>query len=217
VPSSSKKIVILAGPNGAGKTTFAREFLPVDARCPDFVNADLIAAGLSPFRPESAAVRAGRIMLELIQEHAKKGRSFAFETTLASPSYARWIPEWQRTGYRVELFFLSLPVPELSIARVGQRVLQGDHSIPEAVIRRRFTAGREHFDRLYRSLVDVWGLYDNSAEVPQLLGRSEDVVLDLQLALPALRRARSRAETMAKATNTAVAQLVGGEIVLVRA
>jgi predicted ABC-type ATPase len=217
MPSSPKKIVVLAGPNGAGKTTFAREFLPVDAGCPDFVNADLIAAGLSPFRPESAAVRAGRLMLELIQEHTKKERSFAFETTLASPSYARWIPEWQRDGYRVELFFLSLPMPELSLARVGQRALQGGHSIPESVIRRRFAAGRQHFDRLYRSLVDVWGLYDNSAELPKVLEWSDDNAPDLVRSVPALRRARSRAEAAAKVTNTAIAQVVNGEIVLVRA
>ncbi len=209
--------MILAGPNGAGKTTFAREFLPIDAACPDFVNADLIAAGLSPFRPESAAVRAGRLMLELIQEHTKKGRSFAFETTLASPSYARWIPAWQQSGYQVELIFLSLPLPELSVARVGQRVLQGGHSIPETVIFRRFAAGRQHFDRLYQRLVDVWGLYDNSAEAPQLLARSGGASPDLELALPALQRARLRAEATAKVTNTAIAQVVAGEIVLVRA
>jgi len=97
-----QKIIILAGPNGAGKTTFAREFLPNEAACPTFINADLIAAGLSPFMPEAAAMRAGRIMLEQIAAHVRRGESFAFETTLAGRAYARRIPEWRALGYRVE-------------------------------------------------------------------------------------------------------------------
>jgi len=99
VSPARKRIIILAGPNGAGKTTFAREFLPDEADCPAFVNADLIAAGLSPFNPEIVAMRAGRIMLELIDEHVSRGQSFAFETTLAGKTYARHIPRWQAAGY----------------------------------------------------------------------------------------------------------------------
>jgi predicted ABC-type ATPase len=134
--------IILAGPNGAGKTTFAREFLPDEAECPAFVNADLIAAGLSPFNPEVVAMRAGRIMLELIDEHVSRGDSFAFETTLAGKSYARHIPHWQAAGYRVTLLFLALPSAEAALQRVRERVAQGGHSIPEAVVMRRFLAGR---------------------------------------------------------------------------
>ena len=103
---SERKILIIAGPNGAGKTTFAQEFLPAEAECPHFVNADLIAAGLSPFSPELVAVRAGRIMLELIHEHARKGEGFAFETTLSGRIYMRLISRWQAEGYIVKLFFL---------------------------------------------------------------------------------------------------------------
>jgi predicted ABC-type ATPase len=120
-----QKIVIIAGPNGAGKTTFATEFLPHEAECPVFVNADLIAAGLSPFAPEAAGLRAGRIMLKEIEAHAQAGVSFAFETTLSGLRYARLIPGWQRQGYRVKLFFLSLGTPELAVARVAARVAQG--------------------------------------------------------------------------------------------
>jgi len=109
VSPTRKRIIILAGPNGAGKTTFAREFLPDEAECPSFVNADLIAAGLSPFNPEVVAMRAGRLMLELIDGHVARGDSFAFETTLAGKSYARHIPRWQAAGYHVTLLFLALP------------------------------------------------------------------------------------------------------------
>lgn len=116
---NSKRIVVIAGPNGAGKTTFAREFLPNEANCPIFVNADLIAAGLSPFAPERAALKAGRLMLETIAEHAIKGESFAFETTLSGLGYARMIPRWREDGYIVKLIFLSLPDAETALARVA--------------------------------------------------------------------------------------------------
>jgi predicted ABC-type ATPase len=137
----NKKILIIAGPNGAGKTTFATEYLPNEADCPIFVNADLIAAGLSPFRPDLIAIRAGRLMLNQIHEHASKGDSFSFETTLSGRGYARMIPRWQEQGYQVKLFFLRLPTPEMAIIRVKQRVLEGGHNVPEAVIRRRFHSG----------------------------------------------------------------------------
>ena len=157
-----RRIIIIAGPNGAGKTTFAREFLPQEADCPDFINADLIAAGLSPFNPEAAAYRAGRLMLEEIASRVEHGRSFAFETTLSGLGYAQQIPDWRRRGYHVRLVFLSLPSVEMAIDRVAGRVAQGGHSIPEAVIRRRFDAGLENFHRLYKPLVDAWVQYDNS-------------------------------------------------------
>ncbi len=163
------RIIIIAGPNGAGKTTFAREFLPNEAACPIFVNADLIAAGLSPFAPEAVTVRAGRIMLEQIAEHVRRRNSFAFETTLSGRGYARHIPEWQGLGYRVELFFLTLPSPEDAIKRVAMRVRQGGHNIPEAVIRRRFASGIDHFQHTYKPLVDEWTLYDNSGTEPLVL------------------------------------------------
>ena len=160
--SKEKKIIIIAGPNGAGKTTFDREFLPKEAACPIFVNADLIAQGISPFNPETAEFKAGRIMLEEIHEHASKGRSFAFETTLSGRSYARLIKKWQNLGYQVKLFFLWLDAPDIAVERVKQRVREGGHDIPEATIRRRYKAGLQNLEILYKPLVDDWGIYDNT-------------------------------------------------------
>jgi predicted ABC-type ATPase len=171
---AARKILILAGPNGAGKTTFAREFLPGDAECPTFVNADLIAAGLSPFAPETVALRAGRLMLEEIERHVTQRVSFAFETTLSGRGYARLIPQWRAQGYRVELFFLSLPNAEAAIARVAERVRQGGHDIPEATIRRRFDAGLTNLRQLYAPLVHSWALYDNAGELPVLIDWGEN-------------------------------------------
>ncbi len=170
-----RRIIIIAGPNGAGKTTFAREYLPQEAHCPDFINADLIAAGLSPFQPEAAAVRAGRLMLEEIALRLGQGRGFAFETTLSGRTYARQIPVWRRHGYHVKLVFLSLPSAELALARVSARVAQGGHSIPGDVVRRRFDAGLRHFHDLYKPLVDTWVLYDNSGNVPVLIDGKDNL------------------------------------------
>ena len=167
----NKRIVIIAGPNGAGKTTFAREFLPTDAELPNFVNADLIAAGLSPFAPDVAAFKAGRIMLETIAEYVKHGESFSFETTLSGLTYAQMIPVWRSSGYAVKLIFLSLPDVEIAIERVATRVIQGGHNVPEEVIRRRFAHGIANFER-YKLLVDGWQLYDNSGAPPVLLDES---------------------------------------------
>lgn len=165
--TKEKRIVIIAGPNGAGKTTFAREFLPYEANCPNFVNADLIAAGLSPFAPELVAFKAGRLMLGEIADHVKRGDSFSFETTLAGLTYAQMIPVWRSSGYAVELAFLSLPDVDMAIERVAMRVKQGGHNVPEDVIRRRFTHGIKNFER-YKMLVDSWQLYDNS-RIPAVL------------------------------------------------
>ena len=167
------KVIIIAGPNGAGKTTFAREFLPNEAACPIFINADLIAAGLAPFAPERAAVQAARLMLEAMAQHFAARESFAFETTLSGRAYLRWIRRWQAAGYTVELIFLQLNSADEAIARVAQRVRQGGHDIPPDTIRRRFAAGRENFHRLYAPLVDTWVLYDNAGAQPRLLDWSE--------------------------------------------
>lgn len=168
---ANKRIVIIAGPNGAGKTTFAREFLPNEADCTNFVNADLIAAGLSPFAPDLAAFKAGRLMLETIAHHVKRGEGFAFETTLSGLTYAQMIPVWRSSGYVVKLIFLSLPNVEIALERVATRVIQGGHNVPEAVIRRRFIHGIRNFER-YRLLVDSWQLYDNSGSPTVLLDES---------------------------------------------
>lgn len=171
--SDELKIVIIAGPNGAGKTTFAREFLPHEANCPDFINADLIAAGLSPFNPDAAAIRAGRLMLEEIGQRVAHRRSFAFETTLSGRGYAHKIREWQALGYHVKLIFLSLPNADMAVARVTARVIQGGHNVPEETIRRRFKAGLENLDVMYKPLVNAWMLYDNSGSKLKILAWGE--------------------------------------------
>lgn len=162
---ADKRILIIAGPNGAGKTTFAREFLPED-QFENFVNADLIAAGLSPLNPDAAALRAGRLMLEEIDGYVERSESFAFETTLSGRIYARRISTWQEAGYFVELVFLRLSVVEAAIDRVAKRVSQGGHNIPEEVIRRRFIAGIENLETIYKPLADRWTVYDNSGSTP---------------------------------------------------
>lgn len=168
-----KRVLVLAGPNGAGKTTFAREYLLNEAACPVFVNADAIAAGLSPFEPDRAAIRAGRLMLELIEERIGREESFALETTLAGRNWLEPIARWRRSGYRVEIFFLARASADLAVARVAQRVATGGHDVPEAVVRRRFVRGRDNFDRLYRPAADAWALYDNSGAGPVLMARGE--------------------------------------------
>jgi predicted ABC-type ATPase len=171
--SRRKRIIILAGPNGAGKTTFAREFLTQEAGCPTFINADLIASGLSPFVPERAALQAGRLMLKLIDQAVRRGESFAFETTLSSKNYARLIPKWRAKGYSVTLHFLYLPSVATALARVAERVRQGGHGIPDDVVRRRFVAGRKNFQQVYKRLVDTWTLYDSSGSEPKVIDHGE--------------------------------------------
>jgi predicted ABC-type ATPase len=164
-------IHIVAGPNGAGKTTFAREFLLLEGHAPVFLNADLIAAGLSPFDPARVAIRAGRIMLQLIDESVAKRESFSFETTLSSRNYATKIPAWRQQGYLVSLHFFSLPSADMAQARVLLRVRQGGHSIPEPVIRRRFESGLRNFEDVYKPAVDRWTHYDSSGVEPIVVTR----------------------------------------------
>ncbi|MDT8440707.1 MAG: zeta toxin family protein [Desulfuromonadales bacterium] len=167
------RIIIIAGPNGAGKTTFAREYLPREANCPDFINADLIAAGLSPFNPETAARRAGRLMLEELHGRIRQGKSFAFETTLSGRTYLKRLKDCRKRGYHVTLVFLSLPSADMAVARVAGRVAQGGHNVPEADIRRRFETGLRNFHESYKQNVDSWTLYDNSGSYPIVVDREE--------------------------------------------
>lgn len=172
--SAEKKIVIIAGPNGAGKTTFAREFLPREADCPDFINVDLIAAGLSPFDPDRASIRAGRLVLQEIKRRVRQRKSFAFETTLSGRSYAQLIPQWRAAGYHVKLIFLNLPDANLAVARVAARVSQGGHNVREKVIRRRVDSGLRNFNNVYQALVSSWVLYDNSGPVPREIAAGDN-------------------------------------------
>ncbi|MEJ7138549.1 zeta toxin family protein [Amphibiibacter pelophylacis] len=173
-PDLHPRIIIFAGPNGAGKTVFARSFLPAEAQLQRFINADLIAAGLSPFAPEAAAIKAGRLMLEEINTAALQRASFAFETTLAGLSYLRHIQRWRSDGYHVSLFFLSLPDAETALARVAERVRQGGHHIPEQTVRRRFAAGWQNFQQFYRDAVSDWAVYDNAGRTPILIDWGEN-------------------------------------------
>jgi predicted ABC-type ATPase len=166
---SLKKIIIIAGPNGAGKTTFAQNFLPVEANLFVFINADLIAEQLESRNPATAAFRAGRQMLEQIDQCVIQGVSFAFETTLSGVSYLKKIERWQQLGYVVKLWFLSLPSEEIALARVAQRVKQGGHGIQEEIIRRRFKSGLRNFVNKYAKAVDSWAFYDNSGLHPKLM------------------------------------------------
>ena len=158
----SANVYIIAGPNGAGKTTFAREFLPNYAHCPNFVNADLIAARLSPKAPERVAIAAGRLMLEEIETFAEQRADFGFETTLAGRGHLNLIRDLKRKGYEVHLYYLWLPGVDLAISRVRERVFRGGHDIPETVVRRRFERSIGNFLRSYRKLAEKWVLFDNS-------------------------------------------------------
>ncbi len=166
-------VYVIAGPNGAGKTMFAKEFLPDYVKCRVFLNADLIAAGLSPFAPETENMRAGRLFLARIKEMTKAGTDFCFETTLAGRGYARQFAEMKRNGYRIVLFFLWLPRVELAVTRVANRVSQGGHSVPEPDIRRRFALGIRNLFRLYRPLLDRWRLFDGSELPPRLIAEAD--------------------------------------------
>ncbi len=167
-------LYIIAGPNGVGKTTFAREFLPNYADCKNFVNADLIAQAMAPFSPETAAIRAGRMMLSEIRSFAKRRVSFAFETTLSGRGYIALLRQLKAKGYKIQVFFLSVKSVDLALSRVRERVSRGGHDVPEAVVRRRFKRSMQNFLGQYRQLADRWMLFDNSGESPVLIASKKD-------------------------------------------
>ena len=166
-------LYFISGCNGAGKTTASLTVLPELLDCREFVNADAIAVGLSPFQPDSVAFEAGRIMLRRIQTLLASGVTFAIETTLATKSYANLVVETQRRGYRVTLLFYWLNSPELAKERVRHRVSEGGHSIPDDVIVRRYQRGIENFLRIFVPICDRWYVYDNSMQLPHLLAKGE--------------------------------------------
>jgi predicted ABC-type ATPase len=168
-------VVVLAGPNGAGKSTTAPRLLRGPLAVAEFVNADVIARGLSAFNPDRVAMTAGRIMLDRLRELASQRASFAFETTLASRSFAPWLRELTRTGYEFHLVYVWVSQPELSVQRVAGRVQRGGHGVPEDVIRRRYAAGLRNFFDLYRPFANGWRVYDNSGPEPVLVAAGERV------------------------------------------
>ncbi len=163
---------MIAGPDGAGETTFAREFLPKDAAIIHFVNADLIAGGLSPLQPQLAALAAGRVFLAELDRLALARASFAFETTLAGLGHLARFQQMKAAGYRIEIIFLKLDTPALALRRVAARVRQGGHAVPRADVLRRFRRGWENFNQSYRLAVDAWAVYDNSGNGPVLIESS---------------------------------------------
>jgi predicted ABC-type ATPase len=169
MPAPRPSIVVLAGPNGAGKSTVAPLLLQGTLHVQEFVNADVIARGLSAFNAEGVALAAGRVMLARLRDLVRQRASFAFETTLASRTFAPWLAEAKRQGYVVHLVFLWLPSVDMALARVADRVSAGGHDIPADTVRRRYHAGVRNFFRLYQPLASTWRFYDNAGAQPVLM------------------------------------------------
>ena len=169
-----KNVYIIAGPNGSGKTTFAKKFLPGYAKCPNFVNADFIAQGLSPFSPRQAAIKAGRILVKEIHSLAAKNVDFAFETTLSGKSYVSFLSELKKNSYSINIFFLWINTVELALNRIKDRVASGGHDVAAVDVRRRFHRGIYNFFRYYKPLADTWLLFNNADVTPRLIARAKD-------------------------------------------
>ena len=165
----ARRCIVIAGSNGSGKTTFAREYLPREAGVVHFVNADLVAGGLSPLKPELAALASGRLVLAELDRLAAAQKSFAFESTLSGLAYLGRLQRWKAAGYFIKLVYLKLDSPALALRRIAARVRQGGHDVPRADVLRRFGRSLENFHSRYKLLADAWELYDNSGERPQLL------------------------------------------------
>lgn len=170
----NNNVYIIAGPNGSGKTTFARLFLPDYVKCPNFVNADLIAQGLSPFEPYREAIKAGKLVLHQISEFTAHRVDFAFETTLSGKSYINIIRDLKAKNYAVHLFFLWIPSAELAIARIKDRVAEGGHNVPPEDVKRRFIRGIYNFFKLYRPLLNSWMFFNNSGTKPVLIAKGKN-------------------------------------------
>lgn len=166
------RCIIVAGPNGAGKTTFAREYLPKEARILNFVNADLIASGLSPLRPELAAVPAARLMLDELDRFVERRADFAWESTLSGLAQVKRLQTMKELGYHLEIIYLRLASPELALRRIAARVRQGGHNVPKGDVLRRFSRSRRNFEAGYRPLANTWAVYDSSRMPPTLIENS---------------------------------------------
>jgi predicted ABC-type ATPase len=167
-------VIVLAGVNGAGKTTASRSLLAKTLKVMTFVNADVIAQGLSGFDPDAVALRAGRIMLEQLHELVAQRADFAFETTLAGRTYATWLESLREDGYRSHLFYFWLDSPDLAIARVAARVQKGGHHVPEGTIRQRYGRSVRNLFDLYMPVVTGWKVYDNSGDArPRLIAKGK--------------------------------------------
>lgn len=177
------KLYVIAGPNGSGKTTFAEKFLPGYADCFEFINADMIAKGLSPFIPSKVAIKAGKILLDQIADCSRRKVNFAFETTLSGKSYLNLFRRIKQHGYEIHMFFLWIPTVKLALARISDRVRKGGHDIPEHDVRRRFARGLKNLFHAYRPLFDTWSIFDNSTSHPEQVFRvtKDGIVIKNQL------------------------------------
>ena len=171
---NNRNVYVIAGPNGSGKTTFAIKFLPEYVKCPNFINADLIAQGLSPFSPGAAAIKAGKLVLEQIHQFAGQGVDFAFETTLSGKLYLNLFESLKKKGYRIHLFFLWIPNTDLAVSRIKNRVARGGHDVPVQDVLRRFSRSISNFFRLYQSFADSWMLFDNTGINPILIAQGKN-------------------------------------------
>ncbi|MBR7087160.1 MAG: zeta toxin family protein [Prevotella sp.] len=180
---ADKHLYIISGPNGAGKTTASYTVLPKILQCKEFVNADEIARGLSPFNPDSVAIQAGRLMLERISELLQRNESFSIETTLSTRSYVHLVEKAHRQGYEVTLLYFWLKSPDQAIQRVAERVAKGGHDIPKNVIVRRYREGLENLFNLYMPVVDTW-LLINNGEMPRTIiatgGKEQETIVEEQ-------------------------------------
>ena len=170
----SKNIYIIAGPNGAGKTTFAKEFLPEYVKCPNFVNADLTAQGLAPFSPSSVAIKAGKLVLQQINDFSEHNVDFGFETTLSGKTYVNVLKRLKEKGYKLHLFFLWIPDSDLALARIKERVIDGGHNVPAKDVRRRYKRSIHNFLNLYKPLFNSWMLFNNSGITPALIAKTNN-------------------------------------------
>lgn len=171
------KLYVIAGPNGSGKTTFAEKFLPHYVGCFEFVNADLIAKGLSPFAPSNVAIKAGKILLDQVRECARRKVDFAVETTLAGKTQFKVLESIKRNGYELHMFFLWVPDVKLALARVADRVRKGGHDVLERDVLRRYFRGLRNLFCLYQRLFESWSVFDNSTEKPRQIAKFERGVL----------------------------------------
>ena len=213
------KLYIIAGCNGAGKTTASYTVLPEMLGCKEFVNADEIAKGLSPFNPESVAIEAGRLMLQRMDDLLSEGSDFAFETTLSTRSYVKFIERAQAKGYFVTLLYFWLPTPEQAIERVATRVREGGHNIPSDVIRRRYANGIKNLTALYIPLCNYWAIYDNSSADEQIriiaLG-GKDITTHIEIEIKQMQEKINAGILLARKRLIEKVKKEDGELVVVR-